>query len=337
LFLKDERQNPTGSIKDRTAAALITSAAVGDRLATGPGLVESTSGNLGAALAWQASRAGVRFRAVVDPNLSPDLAEKITDLGAELDPVDQPDSSGNFLQSRLARVGELVKESGWVWTNQYGNPAAVEVHIRETGPELVAQLPAPVDELYVAVSTCGTLAGLGDFAHRHLPGTRVVAVDVEGSTVFGGPPTPRRITGIGSARLPDFDVTGCHDDVEIVSEDDAIQACHQLLAEVGLGVGASTGAVVAAFLRRASAAPTATRVVALIADGADNYRRTICDWSWLAERGFEVAGWRAPSGRPYASMRGSRRPYPPPGRREDPHRRRRTGAAQADRHRYRGP
>jgi len=289
LLLKDERQNPTGSIKDRTATALVDRAVLNAVRAGSPGLVESTSGNLGAALALRAGQEGFTFRAVVDPRLSPNLADKIIGLGGELDVVKQADPSGNFLMARLDRVQQLVR-MGWVWTNQYTNPAVAQVHLTSTGPEIFTQLTNRVDELLVAVSTGGTLAGLGAFAHARWPTTKVVAVDVEGSVVFAGPPAPRYLTGIGSARTSDFDLAGCHDAVEIVSETEAIELCHRLLRELGIGVGPSTGAVVAAFIGRTIDARAPLHGLGLVADGATNYARTIFDRQWLASHGYRRTG-----------------------------------------------
>jgi cysteine synthase len=285
LFLKDERVNPTGSIKDRAARALVRGVAA-DARGGHVGMVESTSGNMGAALAREARRLGIRFRAITDPNLPPDLAEIITSFGGEIETVRDCDRAGNYLDARRERVRHYSAQGDWLWTNQYASEAAWRVHHDRTGPELLTQVSDGFDEILLAASTCGTLAGLGGFVRATVPGARVVAVDVDGSTVFGGQPGRRWITGIGSTRTPDFDLTNCYDTVEVVPELAAIHSCLWLLGTTGIGVGASTGAVIAACLRRLTSSMTPMRAVAFIADGASNYRRTLYDRSWRRRNGF---------------------------------------------------
>jgi cysteine synthase A len=107
-----------------------------------------------------------------------------------------------------------------------------------------------------------------------------VAVDVVGSIAMGGPPRTRHLTGIGSARAPDFRVHDAYTDLAVVSEWESVTACRQLREQTGIGVGASTGAVVAAFLSTAAAATRSVTGVALIADGAENYESTIYNDGW---------------------------------------------------------
>ena len=301
IFLKDERVNPTGSIKDRTAQALITAATqVNTSLPTG--IVESTSGNLGVALALQAKHRGLRFLAVVDPRLTTELRAKIRALGGEIEFVDRTDAEGNYLDARIARARELAGSGRWLWTNQYESKAAVEVHRRYTGPEVRCQVDGHLDELFVAVSTGGTMVGLGQYLLSSMPSCTRIAVNVEGSRALGLAARERHITGVGSAQPSRFDVRPAYDELEIVTEADAIRACRILSDQARLGVGASTGAAVAGCLRRLRQSHRPLRALCFIADGSENYTSTVYNDDWIrdhrielgatdwAETEFEVAG-----------------------------------------------
>lgn len=288
LWLKDERSNPTGSVKDRTGKALLRD--YFSRYAEqGQGIVESTSGNMGAALAYQTNLLGIRFRAVVDPNLPPDIKNTMLHYGAELDFVGSPDQSGSFLAARLAKVQELQASEEWVWTNQYQNPAAPRIHYDETGPELQDQVDLrSIGRVYIGVSTGGTIAGLGRFLREHAPHVHIIAVDVVGSTALGGPPGLRTLTGIGSSKASDFSIRGLIDRAQVVSERLAIETCHFLRNTAGIWVGGSTGAIVAAFFNDSNEEGPSLDSLGIIADGGSNYRLTLFNSAWLSRRGFRL-------------------------------------------------
>ena len=292
IELKLESDNRWGSIKDRTAMALVKSVArqMEHRDAV---LVESTSGNLGVALAEIASALDRRFIAVVDPNISPVLAARLTDTGAELDYVSQPDQQGGFLDARLRRVAELLRQMPEaVWTNQYHNPANPMAHYRGTAPQLLRQAP-DVDAVFVAVSTGGTLTGVSRYLRLHRPHARVIAVDVPASRIFGEPTGRRLLTGIGASRPSEFLRPGDWDDVVLVDDDDAIAVCHALKCRTGWELGGSSGAVVAACLQYLRHHPHLQAPVCVCADGGTSYRATLYDDDWLAERGLAPRAWPA--------------------------------------------
>src|SRR5438309_8824814 len=141
LALKLEGANPCGSLKDRIARSLMRDLEQRQLLSPDSIVVDSTSGNLGVALAFLARARGYRFRAVVDPRTQPRHLEWMRELGAEVDMVSSPDATGGYLLSRLARVRELCASSSrFAWTNQYENPANPRAHYQETGPEILRQL-----------------------------------------------------------------------------------------------------------------------------------------------------------------------------------------------------
>jgi 2,3-diaminopropionate biosynthesis protein SbnA len=293
VFLKLEGQSLTGSIKDRTALSLVRRLEQRGHLGPGSTLVESTSGNLGVAMALICRARGYRFVAVVDPRASAENLAKLTALGAEIDMVPELADSGNYLGARLERVAELRRtRPGLVWANQYGNEGNPLAHATTTAPEILRQMGAELDAVFVAVSTCGTLAGVGSYLRHASPRTRIVAVDAQGSVVFGGVPAPRLLVGIGAGRSPDFAIEGLYDDVVHVDDATAFATCRAVEEGSGLRVGGSSGAVVAACLRYLGEEPGLDRVVCICPDTGDNYTSTIWNDAWLQAQGVDLAGAR---------------------------------------------
>ncbi len=291
VLLKLEGHSLTGSIKDRTALSLVRGLQA-RRVASLPGstIVESTSGNLGVALALICRALGHSFVAVVDPHVTGENLAKMSALGAEVDMVGEPGGNGSCVASRLARVAELrARTPALVWANQYGDVANPLAHRTSTAPEIMRQMDRRLDAVFVAVSTCGTLVGMASFLRRFSPRTRVIAVDAVGSAVFGGEASPRLLVGIGSSRQPDFAIEGLYDDVVRVDDETAFSACRQLDDRCGLRVGGSSGAVLAACHRYLAEAPELERVVCICPDTGDNYTSTIWDDGWLHGNGLDVA------------------------------------------------
>jgi N-(2-amino-2-carboxyethyl)-L-glutamate synthase len=299
IHLKLEAHNRFGSAKARTAAALIDALEEQGRLRPGTRIVESTSGNLGVALAGIARERGYRFTAVVDPRASLAVLANLAGMGADIEMVTESDGSGGYLHSRLRRVRELVdSHTDWVWTNQYGNPANPRAHERGTAPEIAAQAGGTMDAVFVAVSTGGTLAGVGRYLRAHHPTCRVVGVDIPGSAVFGTPVGARKLTGIGSSMRSQFLQPWMYDAHVEVEPGEALAACRRLAAQTGIEMGGSAGAVLAACLRYVRADPDIRRPVCICPDGGDNYRETIYDDAWLCANGLDAALAPWPDGAP---------------------------------------
>ncbi len=288
ILLKLEGLSPAGSIKGRTARFLVDALAVEGRLGPGTTLIESTSGNLGVGLAIVAAARGYRFHAVVDPKVPTAALKRMRHLGATVEMVADADPNGAYLGARLARVHERCASSDtFVWTDQYGSDANPRAHEMGTGPEVLAQAGV-VDAVFAAVSTGGTAAGLARFFSVVSPSTRTIAVDVEGSVVFGGAPGPRLLTGLGSAQRSRFLPPGLVEAM-IVSDEQAIRACRALWACSGIKVGGSSGAVIAACSRYLARHPEVERAVCVCADGGENYADTIYDDAWLERHGISMA------------------------------------------------
>src|SRR5437660_4064234 len=235
IHLKLEGTNPTGSMKDRTGYALIRHLQEQGRLNDNSIIVESTSGNLGVALALQCKARGYRFVAVVDPRTTRENRDKMEALGARLDIVRQPDATGGYLLSRLARVNELcTQQRCYVWTDQYTSLANPAVHYTTTGPEIYEQMGGKVDAIFVPVSTGGTLSGIGRFFREVSPKTHIVGVDAYGSVVFGTPAAPRKLTGIGSSRPSSFLSEELYTTFILIKDEEAFAFCRALDAALHL-------------------------------------------------------------------------------------------------------
>src|SRR5262245_13318165 len=146
-------------------------------------VIESSSGNLGIGLAQACGYLGLRFICVVDPKTTSQNIRILKAYGAEIDMVSEPDPvTGEFLQTRIDRVQDLLRaiECSF-WTNQYANPSNARAHYRTTMKEIAAALQGKIDYVFVATSTCGTLRGCAEYVRDHELGTRVFAVDAQGS------------------------------------------------------------------------------------------------------------------------------------------------------------
>jgi 2,3-diaminopropionate biosynthesis protein SbnA len=288
VWLKLEMFNPCGSVKYRTALSLLR---VLDRdcpLVPGTTIVESTSGNLGIALAQLSAQRGCRFIAVVDPKLPAAAHAAIAAAGAEVITVQEQDEHHGYLLTRLRLVRELCSASPSVrWANQYESNANPAVHRDVTGPELVNQTRGRLDMLAMAVSTGGTLAGVSEHVRRAVPTARILAVDVAGSVALSGASRPHLLTGIGASRKSSFLRPRHYDQAVHVRDIEALAACRLLEQDTGLVLGGSSGAVLAAFLADLAqrAAPPRFPVLLCPDGGPVKYADTIYSDNWLAGHG----------------------------------------------------
>jgi len=289
VWLKLDGANPGGSSKDRTALSLIEDLETRGLLGPDSIIVESTSGNLGVSLSLISRECGYKFMAVVDPNTPPETLGRMRRLGAAIELVDTPDPHGAYLPARLKRVADLCASSpNFVWPDQYANPANPAIHVRTTAPEIWEQMNGVVDAVFVAVSTGGTLAGIGRFFRATHRPTKVIGVDVLGSVAFGGPPGPRHLNGIGSARHSRFLTPDLFDSYIRVSDAESISVCRYLRDHMGVLLGGSSGAVVAACARYLAVHLEIERPVCLSCDGGANYLSSIFDNDWLTRRHIAV-------------------------------------------------
>ena len=282
VIAKLEMLNPVGSMKDRPARFIIEQGLASGVLRRGMRLVESTSGNLGVALAALSRLHGLEFTAVVDPKTTPSNLRLLETFGADVEMVSERDATGGFLGTRIRRARELADGCPRsVWVNQYANDLNWRAYHATAGAEILRALTRPVDYLVAAVSTTGSIQGLARRLRERYPGLKVVAVDAVGSVIFGTEPGPREIPGYGASRVPELLDRSVIDQVFHVDDAEAALACRQLVESEGILGGGSSGAVVAAINRLSPEIPAGSRVLTVLPDRGERYLDLVYDDEWL--------------------------------------------------------
>jgi 2,3-diaminopropionate biosynthesis protein SbnA len=283
LLLKLEGLNPAGSIKLKTAVALLDDL---EKRGLGPGsgrVIESSSGNLGVALAVVCASRGYELNVVTDPNATRASILAMRALGAQVTVVTDRDAAGGYLQTRLDYIAKRLAEDPFLhWPNQYANPAGVRAHRDRTAAGIHREL-GPIDVLAVGAGTTGTLMGCLEYFTEQCPGTRVIAVDALGSLLFGGSAGRRMIPGLGVSRVPELFRDDHGLEKAIIAEVDTIAMCRRVAREHGLLVGGSTGTVLAAVQRLAATFQTGSRVVVISPDLGERYLETVYDDEWVEQ------------------------------------------------------
>lgn len=282
--LKIESYNPGGSIKMKTAIALIDDAEKKTDLKKNRRMIESSSGNLGVAISLICAARGYKFTCVVDKNTLPVNLKLIKIYGAEVVVVEKLDRNGGYLGTRLEYIKEKLKsDPGMVWLNQYQNHANPAVHAERTAHAILVEFPR-LDFLFIGAGTTGTLAGCVNKFRSASPSTKIVAVDSIGSVNFGGPPSKRHIPGLGSSVSPYFlSHQGIADFIH-VAEAETVEVCNRMAREYGLLVGGSTGTVLAALKNYERHIPKNSSIVAISPDNGDRYVETLYCSNWINDR-----------------------------------------------------
>jgi cysteine synthase B len=263
LWAKLEGQNPTGSVKDRIAKAMVDDAEKTGRLGPGATLVEPSSGNTGIALALVARVRGYRLVVVMPENTSAERRQLLELYGAEV--VSSPAAGGS--NGAIARAEELAAANpDWVMLYQYGNPANVTAHYETTGPEIWRDLPE-VTHFVAGLGTSGTLVGVGRYLKEQNPAVQVVAAEPEyGDLVYG-------LRNLDEGFVPPIFDEAVLDRRIKVGSADALARTRQLAAAEGVFAGISTGAILHVALRVAERARRA-EIVVLAPDGGWKYLST---------------------------------------------------------------
>ncbi|MET4004241.1 2,3-diaminopropionate biosynthesis protein SbnA [Arthrobacter sp. UYCu511] len=281
VYAKLDLLQLAGSTKERTANGLIEELLGSAALQPGGMVIESTSGNLGIALARQCVVRGLRFTAVVDENANPLALELMEAYGARVDLVRTP-ADGNKLAARRRRVSELLATNpGSVTTNQYGSLANPRAHFETTMPEIIAGSGGNLDYLFVATSTTGTLLGCQQYVRAHGLQTKIVAVDSVGSVLFGGQEGTRRLPGLGAGILPELAASAEPDLVFQIQEIDMVRGCRRLAHSEGILAGASTGAIVAAMDTLVPNLKAGTRLAFMVHDSGVPYLQSVYNDEWV--------------------------------------------------------
>ena len=273
VVVKLEYFNPGGSVKDRTALAMIEDAEARGLLRPGATIVEPTSGNTGVGLAWVGRSRGYRVVLTMPDTMSQERRRLLQAYGAEL--VLTPGAEG--MKGAISRAEELLRTTeGAVMLGQFTNPANPAVHERTTGEEIWQATEGRVDIFVAGVGTGGTVSGAGRRLKEHRPEVRVVAVEPASSAVLStGVAGKHRIQGIGAGFVPETYDAGVVDEVVTISDDEAAAHARLLARQEGLLVGISSGAAYAAALRLARRAEHAGKtIVALLPDTGERYLST---------------------------------------------------------------
>jgi N-(2-amino-2-carboxyethyl)-L-glutamate synthase len=283
LFLKCEGFNFAGSIKLKVANEMVEAAERDGLLSPDSVLVESSSGNLGVALAVIAASKGLRFLCITDSRCNLSTRRLMETLGSQVHVIAEPDAQGGFLGARIDYVRALcASDERYVWLNQYTNPGNWRAHYRTTAPAIARQFPR-LDVLFVGAGTTGTLMGCArHFREWHRP-VRVVAVDSVGSVTFGSPPGRRMIPGLGASVRPPLLDESYVDEVVLVEEADTLRACHRL-AKSGFLFGGSTGTVVSGAMSWLAAQDGCDlTAVGIAPDLGERYLDTVYQTNWLED------------------------------------------------------
>lgn len=284
LYAKLEFYNPTGSVKDRAAYHILDKLIREGIIDQEYTIMESSSGNFGVALAAYCRKYGLKFICVIDPNISPLNKILIESFEGKIEEVTVPDQYGGCLLNRIKRVKELkesIKKSYWV--NQYENPLNAEAY-HLLGQEIFDGIK-DVDYIFMGVSSGGTITGVSQKIKEISPKTKIIAVDIVGSIIFGGSPAKRYIPGIGSSMVPTILKQAKIDDVVMVNEVETIYGCHQLLRSTNIFAGGSSGTVYAAVKKFFTKNPVSGPVnaVCIFADSGERYANTVYNEDWYTK------------------------------------------------------
>ena len=273
LLVKLEYFNPSGSVKDRIAVAMVEQAEKDGRIAPGATLIEPTSGNTGIGIASVAAARGYRAILTMPETMSVERRNLLKAYGAEI--VLTEGAQG--MKGAIARAEQLQKEipNSFI-PSQFENLANPAAHERTTGPEIWADTDGKVDVFVAGVGTGGTVTGTGRYLKQQNPAVHIVVVEPTDSPVLsGGKPGPHKLQGLGAGFVPNTLDTKVYDEVIRVSNDDAFVYGREFARREGALVGISSGAALAAAVELAKRPEYEGKtIVALLPDGGDRYLST---------------------------------------------------------------
>ena len=269
VWIKSERSNPGGSIKDRIALSMVKAAEAEGRLKPGGTIIEPTSGNTGVGLAMVAAVKGYRLILVMPDSMSVERRYLMQAYGASFDLT--PRAGG--MKASIARAEELVAQTPGAWMpQQFNNPANPDIHMHTTAQEILADFPEGLDAIITGVGTGGHLTGVARVLKPLFPKLKVFAVEPTASPVIsGGAPSPHPIQGIGAGFVPTNLDTGLLDGVIQVEAEDAREWARQSARKEGLLVGISTGATLAAIAQKLPELGAGARVLGFNYDTGERY------------------------------------------------------------------
>jgi cysteine synthase A len=270
VWVKSERANPAGSIKDRIALAMVEDAERRGALKPGGTIIEPTSGNTGIGLAMVAAVKGYKLILVMPESMSLERRRLMLTYGASFDLT--PKEGG--MKGAIARAMELVEQTEGAWMpQQFDNPANIEAHARTTAQEILDDFSdTPFDYLITGVGTGGHLSACAAVLKKHWPGLKAYAVEPALSPVIsGGQPGPHPIQGIGAGFIPTNLHTQSIDGAITVDADDSKKMALRCAREEGLLIGISSGATLAAIRQKVAELEPGTRILGFNYDTGERY------------------------------------------------------------------
>lgn len=286
LYAKLEGYNPTGSVKDRAAFYILKKILKTAEINKDTLILESSSGNFGVALASYCKTLSLNFCCVIDVNISPANEKIIRGLSYKVYKITEVDENGGYLLNRIRKIKEILAlNPNSYWVNQYANPYNAEAYYKTLGREIISQTK-DVDYIFIGVSSGGTITGVSRKIKELSPTTKIIAVDTEGSVIFGGKPKKRFIPGIGSSLVPEILESAKIDEVITISEKLAVEMCHNFSQKHSMLIGGSSGSVLAAvhqYFKRKKIDYN-INVLTIFADRGERYLDSIYNEKWCKER-----------------------------------------------------
>jgi cystathionine beta-synthase len=293
LFVKLENQNPTGSIKDRMALAMVEAAERDGKLPEGGTIVEATAGNTGLGLALVAAAKGYRLILVIPDKMSQEKILHLRALGAKavITRSDVTKEHPEYYQNLAEKIAADTPAAFYV--NQFKNPANPLAHETSTGPEIWEQMHHDVDAVVVGVGSSGTLTGLSRFFARVQPDCEIVLADPEGSVLTGyirekhiGTPGSWLVEGIGEDFVPEIADLSRVKKAYSIPDKESFAAGREFLRSEGIFGGSSSGTLFAAALHYCREQSNPKRVVTFACDSGNKYLSKMYNDIWMAEQGF---------------------------------------------------
>lgn len=288
IFLKFEGANSFGSSKDRAALYVLNKLYKEGKINKDTTIIESSSGNMGIALATMCKKLGNKFICVIDPHISPINEYLIKTMDAEVIKVTEADENNSYLKTRLKLVKELTENiSNSYWFNQYGNPLVCEAY-EKIGEEMIGELK-DVEYVFIAVSSAGTISGISKAIKRFNSSIKIIAVDVIGSKVFDKNTTEKRfLSGIGSSIQSENLGRAIIDEIMLINEKEGIKSCYELLNKHFIFAGGSSGCVYQAikeYIKKYNLENA--KIIGLLNDRGDRYFKSVYSEEWVKDKFYK--------------------------------------------------
>lgn len=269
VWMKLEKANPAGSIKDRIALAMIEDAEKKNILKPGMEIIEPTSGNTGIGLAMVAAVKNYKLTLVMPESMSVERRALMAAYGAQL--VLTPKELG--IKGALAKADELIAENKNAWMpSQFTNPANPDIHRKTTALEIANDFPEGIDYLITGVGTGGHITGMAEILKQKFPNLKAIAVEPSDSPVIsGGEPGPHPLQGIGPGFMPEVLNTKILDGVFKITKEEAFTEVQNLAKKEGILVGISTGAALAAVRKQLETADKKATILTMNYDTGERY------------------------------------------------------------------